>query len=197
MKFFDYLSSLGFSKKESEIYLALYRLGTQPASIVAKYVNMERTYVYKALVDFSVKHVVATTEKNGVKHFFIPDIALLKKYVSQEEDRYRRMGAEFSAIEAELASYRANTESRIPKITIHEGSEGIRHLYDEIYDEIVANGYISCKMFASNTISSQSGKADTVARYADDFFSKLSDRGIHIDTPIIQLEVQNPKGTVR
>lgn len=63
MKFFDYFQSLGFSQKEANIYLALYKLGAQPASIIAKHVNIERTYVYKVLVDFSSKNIISATEK--------------------------------------------------------------------------------------------------------------------------------------
>lgn len=92
------------------------------------------------------------------------------------------MEEEFSAIETELASYRQKEGSHLPKITIHEGSDGVRNLYDDIYGEIIRNGYISCKMFASNTLASQSGKTDTVARYADDFLKKMQEKNVHIET---------------
>lgn len=182
MKFFDYFQSLGFSQKEADIYLALYKLGTQPASVVAKYANMERTYVYKTLVQLSAKNLVSTTEKGGIKHFFIPDISVLKKYVEIERERFQKMGDEFSSVETELASYKQDYGTKLPKISIHEGSDGIRNLYGDIYEEITKNGYISCKMFASNTIASQSGKADTIGRYADDFLQKMQAKDIHIDT---------------
>lgn len=92
------------------------------------------------------------------------------------------MREEFSSIETELASYRQNEGSKLPKITIHEGSDGVRNLYEDIYEEVIQNGYISCKMFASNTISSQSGKADTITRYADDFLCKMQEKKVHIET---------------
>ncbi len=84
MKFYNYFESLGFNHKEAEIYLALYKLGIQPASVIAKYINIERTYVYKVLIDLSHKNLVSITDKNGVKHFYIPDISILKKYIANE-----------------------------------------------------------------------------------------------------------------
>lgn len=106
MKFFDYFQSLGFSQKEAEIYLALYKLGTQPASVVANYTDMERTHVYKILVELAQKNLVSVTEKGGVKNFFIPDIGVLKRYVENERTKYEKMHDGFSDIEIELQSHK-------------------------------------------------------------------------------------------
>lgn len=73
-------------------------------------------------------------------------------------------------------------ESKLPKITIHDGADGVKNLYENIFEEVINNGYVSCKLFASNTISSQSGKADTVGKYANDFFDKMQAKKIHIET---------------
>lgn len=53
MKFNEYFRELGLNKKETEIYLSLYKLGTQPASTIANHANIERTYTYKALIKFT------------------------------------------------------------------------------------------------------------------------------------------------
>jgi sugar-specific transcriptional regulator TrmB len=106
MKFFDYFHSLGFSQKEAEIYLTLYKLGTQPASVLAKYVNMERTYVYKILLELSKKNLVSITDKGGVKNFCIPDISILRRYVENEKLKYEKMHDDFSNIETELQSHK-------------------------------------------------------------------------------------------
>jgi len=34
MEIYKYFEKLGFNKKETEIFLSLYKLGTQPASII-------------------------------------------------------------------------------------------------------------------------------------------------------------------
>ena len=132
MKFQEYFTRLGFSEKEARIYLTLYQLGVQPASTIAKYANLERTYVYKSLVDFSKKDIVAVTNRNHVKYFFIPDISVLKHYVEGEKSRYQKMLQEFDAVALELQSHKRHTEENAPKITLYEGAEGIRNCYSKL-----------------------------------------------------------------
>lgn len=50
MNFLNFFTQLGFSAKEAEIFLTLYKLGTKPASTIAKHLNIERTNVYKTLL---------------------------------------------------------------------------------------------------------------------------------------------------
>jgi len=182
MKLHDYLTDLWYSKREGDIYLALYKLGTQPASVVAKYVGFERTYVYKALLEFTSKNLVSVTEKNGIKNFFIPDILILKKYLQSEWQRFKKMEDEFHAVEAELLQYNTRYSSKLPKINIRDGMEWIAHLYADIYDNVIIQGYISIKMFASNTIMSQAWGMSIVKTYAEDFFKKMQQKNIHIET---------------
>ncbi len=184
MKFIEYFSALGFSPKEAEIYLALYKLGTQPASTVAKYIELERTYVYKALMDFARKDLVAVTNRWGVKYFFIPDISVLKHYVVQEESRLEKVRKEYDAVAVELQSHRKNTEHNAPKITLYDGAEGIKACYNDIYMTLEKTGYRSCRLFASNTLASRSGKSSAVDIYASEFFSKMGSRGYMIDTTL-------------
>lgn len=181
MKFFDYFRSLGFSQKDAEIYLALYKLGTQPASVVAKYADMERTYVYKILVELAQKNLVSVTEKGGVKNFFIPDIAVLKRYVENERTRYEKMHDGFTDIEIELQSHKQGEMTNTPKITLYEGGDGVKNCYESIANELVEHGYRSCKLFASNTLASRSGKSDTINQYASEFLTRMETQGLHVD----------------
>ena len=120
MKIHEYLADLGFPKKEADIYLTLFKLGTQPASVIAKYIGMERTYVYKILLSYLEEGLVSVTEKNGVKQFFIPDISILKKYLSKKREKYTSMEDDFHLVEAELAQYSSKFTSSVPKITIRD-----------------------------------------------------------------------------
>lgn len=181
MKFFDYFQSLGFSQKEAEIYLALYKLGTQPASVVASYINMERTHVYKILVEFARKDLVSITEKGGIKNFFIPDITVLRRYVENERTKYEKMHNEFDAVEIELQSHKQWEMTNTPKITLYEGGDGVKNCYENIANELIKNNYRSCKLFASNTLTSRSGKSDTINQYASEFLTKMETQGLHID----------------
>ncbi len=181
MKFFDYFQSLGFSQKESEIYLALYQLWVQPASIIAKYVKLERTSVYKILLSFAEKNLVAVTDRNGVKHFFIPDISVIRQYVENESSRLETMKQEYATVAMEIESHRKNAAYNMPKITLYEGEDGMRNCYENIYTSLKASGYRSCQLFASNTLHSRSGKSHAIEQYADAFFDTMKEEGFLIE----------------
>lgn len=68
-----------------------------------------------------------------------------------------------------------------PKITLYEGGDGVKNCYENIANELMENGYRSCKLFASNTLASRSGKSDTINQYASEFLTKMETQGLHID----------------
>lgn len=184
MKFYDYFSALGFSQKESEIYLALYKLGMQPASTIAKYVDFERTYVYKILVEFVKKWLAIETKKGWVKYFYIPDISVLQSYVREEESRLERVRKDYDAVVLELQTHKKWIEQNTPKITLYEWSDGIKNCYHDIYSYLERTGYRTCRLFASNTLNSRSGKSSVVDIYAGEFFDKMQSWGYQIDTTL-------------
>jgi sugar-specific transcriptional regulator TrmB len=50
-----YLHSLGFTDKESDIIVCLFRYGAQAASSIAKHAKIERTNTYKILLQLVEK----------------------------------------------------------------------------------------------------------------------------------------------
>lgn len=184
MQFYSYFQKLGFSLKEATIYSTLYTLGTQPASIIAHYTGFERTYVYKILLSFAQKNLISVTSVHGVKHFCIPDIALLKNYIREQEARYISLENNFDTIASELQSHKFTDSRELPKITLFEGSDGMRNCYDDIYATLREKWYHTCKLFASNTLSSRSGKSSVIDVYASNFFEKMKHARYTIDTTI-------------
>ncbi len=128
------------------------------------------------------RNLVSVTEKNGIKHFVIPDITILKKYIKNEQSKYEKMTEEFHDIEVELQSHKKWEIQNTPKITLYEWWEGVRNCYNNIANELIENGYKSCKLFASNTLSSRSGKSETINQYASDFLDKMEKEKLSIDT---------------
>lgn len=185
MQFHTYFQKLGFSEKEAIIYSTLYKLGTQPASTLARYTGFERTYVYKVLIHFTQKNLVAVTTTRWVKHFFIPDITVLKSYIVWEEDRYEWLARDFESVATELQSHRlTDTLVGMPKITLYEGPDWVRNCYEDIFATLEQQRYHTCKLFASNTLSSKSGKSSVIDTYANDFFEKMKKSNYGIDTTL-------------
>ncbi|MDD3302341.1 MAG: helix-turn-helix domain-containing protein [Candidatus Gracilibacteria bacterium] len=182
MHFKKFFNDLGFSEKESLIFLNLYKLGTQPASIIAKYSNLERTYVYKVLLKLCDENLISVTTKNNIKYFFISDLSLIKKYIKQKQDSYKKLENDYQNIETELIQFNKKYNFDIPKITIYDSLEGLKNIYDDIYNYVIKKGYLSIKLFASNTLEAAGNTNDIAKRYREDFFSKLKENQIFVDT---------------
>lgn len=95
MDFRRFFTQLGFNDKEAEIFLALYKLGSKPASSIASYLKMERTSVYKILLKLTQEGVVVETKIRGVTHFFIPEIHILKKYMLAKKEELQHLEDNF------------------------------------------------------------------------------------------------------
>jgi len=182
MLFTKFFNDLGFSEKESLIFLNLYKLWTQPASIIAKYSNLERTYVYKVLLKLCDENLVSVTTKNNIKYFFISDLSLIKKYIKQKKDSYKKLENDYQNIEAELIQFNKKFNFDIPKITLYDSLEWLKNIYDDISDYILKKWYLSIKLFASNTLDSSWSSNDIVKKYREDFFWKLKESHIFVDT---------------
>jgi sugar-specific transcriptional regulator TrmB len=120
MNFTTFFTQLGFNQKETNIFLTLYKLGSSPASTIAKHLAMERTNVYKTLLKMADEGVVLTTQHQGVKHFFVPDITILKKYLNNKKEQMQHLEDNFGLIENELSQYDQKKYSYIPKISLFD-----------------------------------------------------------------------------
>lgn len=182
MKFREYFEELWFNEKETDIYISLYKLGTQPASIIAKNTWIERTYTYKALIKLSDIGVISTSEKSGIKHFFVDDIVKIKRLVEQKRKKYEAMEENFSDIKTELAQFDRRLQWSAPKISLYDSNDGIKNIYEDILEEIASKWYISIKFFASNLAYSAGWDTWVLKDYSKDFFETLKHKKIYLDT---------------
>ncbi|MDC0506162.1 helix-turn-helix domain-containing protein [Candidatus Gracilibacteria bacterium] len=182
MKFNEYLRELGLNKKETDIYISLYKLGAQPASTIANHAGIERTYTYKALIKFTQMGIISTTTKSGVKHFFVDDVHRLKKYVEDKKKKYSAMEDDFESIASELSQFDNKFQGNIPKIALYDGVDGIANVYANIKSELDKTGYMSIKFFASNLVYSSGSSNNELKKISESFFDSLAGRKIHIDT---------------
>ncbi|EFK95466.1 hypothetical protein LDC_2520 [sediment metagenome] len=115
---------------------------------------MERTYVYKVLLKLNDENLISTTTKNGIKYFFISDLEILKKYVKQKQNIYKKMEDNYQNIETELLQFHQEYKSNIPKITIFDNIDGLKNIYEDLYNYVQEKRFLSVKLFASNTFES-------------------------------------------
>lgn len=182
MELFNFFKKIGLKQKDWEVFLALYKLWTQPASVIAKNLNLERTLIYKILVNLTKENLISETQKNWIKHFFISDISILKKYIKNKINYFEKIEDNLNLVEIELKRLNPHLKSQIPKISIFDWTNWIKNLFEDIYEIIEKNNYISIKLFASNTIESQSFWVKKMSDFWDDLFEKLKNKKVSIDT---------------
>ena len=180
--FIEYFKDLWFSKKEAEVFKALYILGTKPASTISKYLWYERTSVYKILQRLSEESLVYETHKWGIKHFFIPSPEVLKKYTEKKTRKYSKLWDNYNLVREELLEFEGQKDASVPKISLFDSVSGVKNMHEDILQTTLQKKYISIRLFASNTIDSQISISDDMKQSSVRLFEKLKDNQIAIET---------------
>lgn len=180
--FKEYFVNLWFSENEAEIFKTLFTLWTKPASTIAKYLWMERTRVYKTLQRLTKENLVYETYKWWIKHFFIPNIEILKTYAEKKANKYTKLKNDYDTIKAELLEFENKKDKNIPKIVLFDSNAWIVNMHNDILENTLKNKYISIRLFASNTVDSQVSLAQNLKTSTIDLFNKLKESKVNIET---------------
>ncbi len=180
--FQQYCKELWLSRKEMEVFKALFILWTKPASTVAKYIGYERTSVYKILQRLTEENLVYETYKSGIKHFFIPNIEVLKKYTENKVKKYQKLTDSYEQIRGELLEFEGKKDKNIPKITLFDSSIWVKNMHENILQTTLEKWYISIRLFASNTVDSQVTIPEEMKQSSLNLFQSLKESKIHIET---------------
>jgi len=126
------LHDLGLKDKEPEIFLTLLRMqGVQPASVIAKRANMNRTTVYKTLMKLAKMGLVVKSMKRGITAFYVedPEHCLDSLLVNQRE-KLDRVDKRMSSILSEIKSYQKH-QLTIPHMRVYDGFNGVIRAYED------------------------------------------------------------------
>lgn len=124
------LQSIGFSEKESKIYLAMLELGTQPVSIIAKKANLNRTTTYLILEELSQKGLINSYSKRKILYYSANPPSHFLTYL---QDKKENISQQESLIKANLDAFNQITEKRSvkPKVQFFEGIDGVKAVYQD------------------------------------------------------------------
>lgn len=125
--------------------------------------------------------IITQTIKRWVKHFWVPDIKLLQTTMDQQILEMTKVYQTRDHVEAELQSITWPVSMVVPKITLFEGTEGVKQIYRDIYDTTIQSDYINIKFFASNTFESQMTAHDKLKLYTQWIFTKLTKQWVTVD----------------
>lgn len=124
------LESIGLSKKEAKIYLALLGLGSSSVQDISNKSRVDRTTSYHILNSLIDKGLVSTFKKEG-KSFFVPEppeqlinFIDFKQYRLEESKNFIR-----KLLPQLETSYK--TFQQKPSVRFYEGIEGLKSIYED------------------------------------------------------------------
>lgn len=126
------LEKLGFSQRETAIYLALLELGiSSPASTIAKKAQINRTTAYDILNSLAEKGIIISSQKNSGKFYEALPPNKLVSYLKEQSRKYQLMAREAEEELLPQLTAKYNQSAKRPKVYFYEGDEGLIRVYEE------------------------------------------------------------------
>ena len=125
------LQKLGLSEKESLIYACLVTLGGAFPTKIAEETKINRTTVYKILLDLSIKGLVNEIEKKNKLYYQVENPSRLVRYVKSQVTLANDRSEQAEKLLPDFEGLYAMVTNK-PKILYFEGSDGIRAIYEDM-----------------------------------------------------------------
>ena len=146
----DYLQRLGFTAKESSVYLVLAEIGIQPASVVARRAGIDRVTTYKTLKKLAERGFVQSYYRGGMQCFGIENFENIENYLRERSREYGDLLDRFPTITNVLQSLK-ETEDMIPRLQMFEGEAGMKGLFRDMLGEIGEMKIKHIRMLSAHT----------------------------------------------
>jgi len=144
---------LDLNEKEYLVFISLYKLGSNPASVVANYTKTERTTTYRILKKLSKIGLVSTTHKSNIQYFYVEDEDTIQRFIQAKQQSLQEMESNYDLIRSELKNLKPATLNP-PKIKLYENSKNI---FSDILNHIKTNKLTTIRLIASETFTEQTG----------------------------------------
>ena len=125
MKEKELLSKIGLSKNETEVYLALLRLGPLSAYEIAQKTGIYRPHVYDKIETLAKKGLVSYVQKGKKKIFSAAPPSKIMDYLKEQEEDVKK---DIELFEANLQHFNSlyNLPKEDIKVEVFTGKEGLK-----------------------------------------------------------------------
>ena len=124
------LLEVGFSNKESEVYLAILVLGRGTASKIARQAGILRTTSYEILSSLFNKGLVTLSGREPKQEYVSESPEKLKMYIISELERKQKELKQAETVLIPQLKSIHNLDNR-PKVMFYEGTEGMEQVYED------------------------------------------------------------------
>lgn len=161
-KLLAYLERIGFNGKSALVYSYLLRCGGAYPPNISSATKLNRSTVYKILLDLSEKGLVAETEKSKKLYYKAEN---LEKILDFAKDKVRIAEDELEKTEKMMPKlFMLFSGNEKPKIRSFEGAGAML----DILDDMVSSGKYESLSFSSATIGRNSVAKKDIKRFAKD-----------------------------
>ena len=185
------LESIGLNSKEILVYLTALDVGTQPASVISRRVNIPRNTTRFLLDKLTDKGLIKKSTRANTQ-LYTPEepknlIHLLERervnanaVIDKKIEQLKEAMVEFET--------RHHPQSTKPKVTFYEGDEGLVKVYE---DTLTSSETI-------RSFASFDDMHDVLSNYFKTYYSRRAEnkiliRSIHPDTPLAREKTKNDK----
>lgn len=111
------LEEMGLSKKETEVYFALLKLGEDTASRISEIANLNRVTTYMVLKSLQEKGFCAIYEKNKIQYFKPIKPENILGIIDERRERFKKILPELKSKEKQVHEK--------PEVELFQGEKGI------------------------------------------------------------------------
>lgn len=133
-----YLTKLDFSEKETAVYLALLRRGSQPVREIAREAKVNRGTAYDVLKELIKKGLVSHYTTRSHQHFSAEPLEKLLGILEEKEQSIREMQKNIRISLPELKSIYVQKGGR-PSVKLYEGRRGIRTILEDVLASVAVS----------------------------------------------------------
>lgn len=128
------LHSLGLEHQEANVYLAALRLGTCPASAIAKRTNLPRSTARYTCEQLVAKQLMLTSQRKNATLFTAENPEKLKKLLEMQMEQIETRSQQLEGAMQDLKRI-FNPYTVMPKVRFYEGVDGIIELFEDVLKE--------------------------------------------------------------
>jgi len=132
----ELLKKAGFDDKETKVYLAALKLGSAPASVIARNAGIVRSTCYGILEELAEKGLASKTEKpGGIRIFNVENPELLKTYIQGQKESFSKLENEIEKILPNLKMLQKEYSFK-PQIEYFEGKNAVVSAFESVFSDV-------------------------------------------------------------
>ena len=138
-----FLSNLGFSKREVQVYMFLAKSGAQSTSFVAKRLKMERVQAYRTFKKLQEKGFIEATLERPTRFTVVPFISLLESFIEAKRGEVENLSSQKESLMSSWRTVSApESEYTVAKFSVISGKKKIHAKMLNMIDEAQKDVYV-------------------------------------------------------